>query len=432
LIILFCIIALSGITAAPVSAEIVPGRHSVSPFIGWYSFDHDLQLKDKPVYGLRLGYDFTERWGVEGAFDYVPTKSKVASGDVKAYGARLDALYHFRYKESLVPFLAAGLGGTMIDYPWGIKENGNHFLFDYGGGLKYFLSDDWALRADIRHLLVFNGGRQDWEFTLGLSWLFGGMRTAPPPPAVVDSDGDGVPDDLDKCPDTPKGTKVDKNGCPVITDRDSDGDGVWDSLDKCPDTPKGVKVDKDGCPLVIEGDRDGDGVPDSLDKCPDTPKGVSVDKNGCPLDSDGDGVPDYLDKCPDTPKGVTVDKDGCPLPKKVSISLSIEFDSGKATIKPQYDEEIKKVADFMTTYPETTAVIEGHTDNVGKEASNVRLSTRRAESVKAYLVEKFGIASARLTAKGFGSSQPVADNATPAGRQKNRRINAVIETMTKQ
>jgi OOP family OmpA-OmpF porin len=110
----------------------------------------------------------------------------------------------------------------------------------------------------------------------------------------------------------------------------------------------------------------------------------------------------------------------------------MEFDSGKAAVKPQYDEQVKKVADFMNTYPETTAVIEGHTDNVGKDDANVRLSTRRAESVKAYLIQKYGIAAGRLSAKGFGASQPVADNATPEGRQKNRRINAVIETMTKQ
>jgi outer membrane protein OmpA-like peptidoglycan-associated protein len=173
-------------------------------------------------------------------------------------------------------------------------------------------------------------------------------------------------------------------------------------------------------------DTDGDGVPDYMDKCPDTPKGVMVDKDGCPADSDGDGVPDYMDKCPDTPKGVKVDKNGCP--EKVSITLSIEFDSGKAAIKPQYDDQIKKVADFMKTYPEANAVIEGFTDNVGKEASNVRLSTKRAESVRTELIKKFGIPASRLTAKGFGSSQPVADNATPAGRQKNRRIEAVIET----
>jgi outer membrane protein OmpA-like peptidoglycan-associated protein len=118
-------------------------------------------------------------------------------------------------------------------------------------------------------------------------------------------------------------------------------------------------------------------------------------------------------------------------PEKVSITLEIEFDSGKANIKPQYDDKIKKVADFMTAYPETTAIIEGHTDNVGSEKFNRRLSTQRAESVKSYLIQKFGISPGRLSAKGFGSSQPVADNKTAEGRQKNRRINVVIETITR-
>ncbi len=119
-----------------------------------------------------------------------------------------------------------------------------------------------------------------------------------------------------------------------------------------------------------------------------------------------------------------------PAPKKVSITLEIEFDSGKANIRPQYDEIIKKVADFMNAYPQTKAMIEGHTDNVGKEKFNLRLSTQRAENVRTYLIQKFGIAPERLSAKGFGSSLPVADNTTAEGRQKNRRIEAVIETVT--
>ena len=218
---------------------------------------------------------------------------------------------------------------------------------------------------------------------------------------------------------------------------DSDGDGVPDNLDKCPGTPEGVKVDKDGCPL----DSDGDGVPDYLDKCPDTPQGVKVDKDGCPLDSDGDGVPDYLDKCPDTPKGVKVDKDGCPpvivkevapvkesAPEVVSITLKIEFDSAKSDVKAKYYNEIKKVSDFMKQYPGTKMEIQGHTDNVGREAVNVKLSQARANSVMKYLTDKFGIEKDRLTAVGYGPKKPVASNATKAGKQKNRRVEAVVQT----
>ncbi len=239
----------------------------------------------------------------------------------------------------------------------------------------------------------------------------------------LDSDGDGVPDYLDKCPDTPKGMKVDAKGCPL----DSDGDGVADHLDKCPDTPKGVKVDENGCPL----DSDGDGVADHLDKCPDTPKGVKVDENGCPLDSDGDGVADYLDKCPDTPKGVKVDAKGCFVPQKVSIRLNIKFDFDKSYIKPTYHDEISKVANFMRKYPWTMVYIDGHSDNMGSEAYNVRLSQRRADSVKQYLIDKLEIKDTRLETMGFGFRKPIADNATEEGRQKNRRIEAVIETLTK-
>ena len=113
-------------------------------------------------------------------------------------------------------------------------------------------------------------------------------------------------------------------------------------------------------------------------------------------------------------------------PGKVSIALHVEFDTNKANIKPKYNQEIKKVADYMTQYPATTAVIEGHTDNVGNEAANVKLSQRRAESIKAYLVEKFGINGSRIKAVGYGPSKPIASNATDAGRQKNRRVDAVF------
>ena len=279
--------------------------------------------------------------------------------------------------------------------------------------------------------------KQSFQIALALSSLLVAAVAASPAQAMIDGyvystdEKTPVRDSDGHCVRTISGKEYAITECnpkqpqaPV----DSDHDGVLDSTDKCPNTPAGVKVDANGCPLAL--DSDGDGVLDSLDKCPDTPKGEKVGADGCPLDSDGDGVLDSLDKCPDTPKGTPVDKEGCPLPKKVSISLAIEFDTGKAVIHPQYDEQIKKVAEFMTTYPGTTAVIEGHTDNVGKEASNLRLSTRRAESVRTYLIGKFGIAPQRLVAKGFGSSQPVADNATPEGRQKNRRTTAVIETTT--
>ena len=217
---------------------------------------------------------------------------------------------------------------------------------------------------------------------------------------------------------------VDSSGCPL----DTDGDGVYDYLDKCPDTPKGVAVNSSGCPL----DTDGDGVYDYLDKCPGTPEGAPVDSSGCPLDTDGDGVYDYLDKCEGTPKDLKVDADGCPIlmKKTATVDLEIQFDTNKADIKDQYLGRLKELADFMATYPETKAVIEGHTDSVGSAAYNQKLSQRRAESVRDYLVQNYKISPNRLTAKGFGEERPVTSNDTEEGRQKNRRIQAVISAET--
>jgi OOP family OmpA-OmpF porin len=112
---------------------------------------------------------------------------------------------------------------------------------------------------------------------------------------------------------------------------------------------------------------------------------------------------------------------------KYCISLNIEFDIDKADIRQQYHDEVGRVGDFMKKHPETTAVIEGNTDEVGSDEYNMKLSQRRAESVVNYLVNEFGIDRSRLSAKGYGKSRPIASNGTDAGKQKNRRIDAVID-----
>jgi len=178
-------------------------------------------------------------------------------------------------------------------------------------------------------------------------------------------------------------------------------------------------------PVVIPPvDSDHDGVIDTLDKCPNTPAGVKVDRDGCPIDSDKDGVPDYLDKCPDTPAGVKVDGDGCPLPKncnKPSV-VEIAFDTNKAVIKAKYHSELDNIGKFLKEFPKSSVAIEGHTDSVGSEKLNKKLSQARAESVRNYVISKFGIDGRRLTAKGHGSAMPIASNKEAAGRAKNRRI----------
>jgi len=187
-----------------------------------------------------------------------------------------------------------------------------------------------------------------------------------------------------------------------------------------------------------------------------TPAGMAdfVEKVFLARDSDGDGVADYLDKCPDTPKGVAVDRDGCPpvvvekrqeakaetkvvptvepkIEEPVSMTLNIWFAKGKYNIQPQYEPEIKKVADFMKAYPDTKAVIAGHTDNVASRAFNMKLSQNRANSVKNYLVEKYNIDASRFETVGYGEDKPVASNKTKIGKQKNRRVTATFSNVAK-
>jgi OOP family OmpA-OmpF porin len=474
------------ILASSSYAQVKPKTYSFTPFIGGYSFDSEENLETKPVFGVRLGYDINQRWGIEGVFDYLETEYDRASihTDAKVYGYRLEALYHFMPENRLVPFVAAGLGGRSIHYDQNV-DNKSDFLFDYGAGFKYFFSDRKALRGDVRHLIVTDDSLNNFEYGLGLSFYFGGPKQPVAKP-VLDSDHDGVTDDFDKCPNTPTGVKVDLNGCPLDTDKDgvldyldkcpgtpigvkvdldgcpldTDKDGVLDYLDKCPGTPIGVKVDSDGCPLDtdkdgvldyldkcpgtligVKVDQDGcpldtdkDGVADYLDKCPGTPLGVKVDADGCPLDTDKDGVPDYLDKCPGTPAGVKVDQNGCEPPvakellEKGRATINIEFDTNKADVKPKYQEELQKFADVMKAYPKLKVIIEGHTDNVGAKDYNQQLSAKRAESVKNYLIKTFGIEESRLTSKGYGISKPIADNKTKQGRQQNRRVEAVVDS----
>lgn len=146
------------------------------------------------------------------------------------------------------------------------------------------------------------------------------------------------------------------------------------------------------------------------------------------IDSDGDGVPDDIDQCPGTPRNYAVDSRGCPreLVKPVSIPLRVLFDTNKSFIKPQYQGEVAKVANFMKQYPTATTVVEGHTDSRGSAKYNQRLSQRRANAVKMALINKYGVNPARVRAVGYGEAKPVATNKTKAGRAQNRRVVAVV------
>lgn len=232
-----------------------------------------------------------------------------------------------------------------------------------------------------------------------------------------DTDMDGVLDSQDRCPNSPAGSAVTAQGCPV----DTDGDGVQDADDRCANTPAGTRVNAQGCPL----DSDGDGVEDANDRCPNTPAGTRVNAQGCVPDGDGDGVPDAMDACPNSPRGTPVDARGCQLlfaaESRELVLEGVNFATGRATLTPESNEILDRVAEALVANPEVRVEVAGHTDNTGSLAGNNRISQARAETVRQYLISK-GVAANRLTARGYGPSRPRADNGTAEGRAVNRRV----------
>ncbi|XXT20011.1 OmpA family protein [Sorangium sp. So ce429] len=250
-----------------------------------------------------------------------------------------------------------------------------------------------------------------------------------PPPR--DRDKDGVLDDLDACPDVAGVASPDpkKNGCPPPGDRDKDG--VLDDVDACPDEagPTSDDPKKNGCPPPP--DRDSDKIPDPSDACPEIPGIATTDPatNGCPGDTDGDGIRDDRDACPNEKGKADEDpkQNGCPVAVRVTeteivILQQVQFDIGKATIRPVSNELLDEVAGVLKDHPEILKIeVQGHTDDRGTRQFNTKLSQARAESVLRALVER-GIAVERMQAKGYGPDVPIAENKTEAGRQKNRRV----------
>jgi OOP family OmpA-OmpF porin len=212
---------------------------------------------------------------------------------------------------------------------------------------------------------------------------------------------------------------VNAEGCPL----DSDGDGVTDDKDRCADTPRGEQVDANGCPLPKDGDNDG--VTDDKDRCPATPAGVQVDANGCPLDTDGDGVTDDKDRCPGTAAGTQVDATGCPIVfrenRPTVVLEGVTFATGKSDLTDASKAILLTVAQALAGNPDVKVEVGGHTDNTGSRATNTRLSQARAESVRNFLVQN-GVNPDNVTAKGYGPDQPVGSNRTAAGRAQNRRV----------
>lgn len=426
-------------------------------------YDNQLNLDDAAGYGARLGFFLSGKVSLEGDGALAPTKS--GAGDVNHSPFHVRLMGNLPIGKRMAFLLGGGWAYNSFSNGSTETENGVGAL----AGLRISLGKRLSIRGEATadYMLDQVSSAADptihYAAQVGLSLMLRGGpgdkdkdgvkddvdRCADTPAGTrveatgcPDADGDGVPDSADRCANTPTGAKIDAIGC-----SDVDGDGVVDPQDRCPNTPAGTQVDATGCPPdadkdgvpdtadqcantpagvrvdVTTGcpvDADGDGVLNAQDRCPSTPAGVAVDANGCPTDSDADGVADAADKCPATPAGAKVDATGCPESAAIVLT-GVTFLSGSAKLTLNSQGPLNRTVQELQGRPDTRWVIEGHTDNVGNREANIRLSKARADAVRAYFVSK-GIAANRLTTVGIGPDQPVGPNDSAEGRAKNRRV----------
>ena len=324
------------------------------------------------------------------------------------------------------PFTEVGGGYVFLD------DDGS-FQFTLGAGLAYWANDNLGFSYQVNYKDAFElGGVSHFQHQLGLNIKFGGVDTdgdgvydkydACPEVAGLeefqgcpDTDGDGITDKEDACPKR-AGSK-EMNGCP-----DSDGDGLSDIEDACPNRPGSVEMG--GCP-----DTDGDGINDKDDTCPE--QAGPAENNGCPWpDADGDGVPDKDDACPEL-AGIAANN-GCPeLPQEVISTLNeegsmIRFKAESSEIVGDDSAAvINKIKEILESYPTYTFTVEGHASSDGSRGYNQKLSQERADAVQAALIAA-GADAARVSSVAFGEEKPIGDNNTAKGRKSNRRVQFAV------
>lgn len=335
---------------------------------GWAdsSLTGDKHDEGNPLFGVRYGHRLGSSTHFFSDLVYGPydgNRAGVGDADVTTLRGGLEWLFSKQQRHNW--FMSGGLGLVNVD-----TDHGHAFtrpLMSVGLGQSWAVGINDAFRWEVRADQSFGNdslpraGLTHVQALLGYSWGLG----APP-----DADGDGVPNRLDECPNTPRGAQVDSQGCPL----DADRDGVFDGLDKCPGTPAGAKVNADGCP----------------------PRAAA-------------------------PEPAPVAEP--PAPRRLTLE-GVNFDNNRATLRPDSAATLAAAAATLKEWGEVRIEVAGHTDSVASDVYNLKLSQRRAETVRAFLIKQ-GIAAERLFAKGYGEAQPVADNRTREGRFRNRRVELV-------
>jgi outer membrane protein OmpA-like peptidoglycan-associated protein len=377
-------------------AETALGAHWLAVNLGWMFRPRDelagLQVNDTLNLGVAADVEVTERW-------------------------------------HLVPELAGGfsLVGGQVRY--------EELPVELRAAARWMPAEGWMVQAGGGVGVVGGFGAPDWRLITGVTFRLPVARSD-------DRDGDGIPDDRDRCPDTPEDFDgwEDEDGCP---DPDNDGDGILDIHDRCPNLPEDFDgwEDEDGCP---DPDNDGDGILDGDDACPNHAEDFDgwQDDDGCPdPDNDFDGIPDTEDRCPNEPETLNgfEDEDGCPdegglirvTCEAIELGEAVFFETDSDVIMPQSFDMLNQVAGALAIADNIRLIrVEGHTDWRASDEYNLDLSQRRADSVRRYLMTR-GVEGSRLMARGYGESMPIATNETEEGMAQNRRVELVIAEQTR-
>jgi outer membrane protein OmpA-like peptidoglycan-associated protein len=350
--------------------------------------------------------------GVRGAPEQTRWRGAVRGAELawgSAFELALDPARRFRVSAEAAGGIGLGQSGVLAE----------------AIGSARWVEGPFALSAGMGAGLTDEPGVPDLRVLVGV-----GVRTTRS--GEGDPDRDGLWGAADRCPTAREDDDgfQDDDGCP---DADNDGDSVSDAADRCPmraEDPDGFQ-DEDGCP---DGDNDEDHVVDANDRCPNEPEdGDGVDdEDGCPDgDNDGDGVADAADRCPAQPENANgfEDTDGCPdtppafvfRPREPVVFNDLDFRTASADLLPRAIPVLDQIVASLQAQPDVRVRIEGHTDDRGNDGNNLVLSQRRALAVVNYLAGA-GVDARRLEHAGYGETQPIESNDTPAGRARNRRV----------
>ncbi|WP_339718820.1 OmpA family protein [Marinomonas primoryensis] len=339
---------------------------TVTPSIGYYNMDDDRNIKDDKAYSLGLGYQFNNPWAVEFVYLNADTEQSSSGSNVDVDQYRLDGLYHLPTIRSanLTPYLAAGVGTT----DFGNSSNHNNVQLNAGGGLKYAVNDTVSLRADFRLVDDVEDHQLDNITSLGVQMTFGRSSA--------------------------KSTSDDSGYTPV-------------------EATTYTQIEPEPVPATepqqaIESDVANTKAAPAKDVMQDEPVMVA------PVVAQNE-EPELTEQAPEV----------VALPP---VKLNVLFGNNKTDVEQKYYPEIEKLAMYLKEHPQSTVLIEGHTDDSGAASYNQTVSDKRAKAIADVLIRTFEVSEERVSAIGYGEDTPLFDNDTAEHRKANRRVVAIISS----